>query len=382
MKTGFLLSVALLLFALVASADQVAPLLANLESDDFLTRQKAAAAVAKLGLDSFADVRKHAAKHKDAGVRRALDKAAKLIAGKAITQVKAFAFANDVGHAGWVSRSLFSPDGKFLITGGVSNIRVWEVATGKLERTFNQGSPTWALSLSPDKKRLAVAGKGLRIFNWENGKLEGEIPAHTKEAWGITYSKDGKRLYSCALDASFCVSDVAKLTREKTIPLEMPNGRAVLAAPGGILVSQKVKKINRGMVTLIDPATTKVVRTFGEEGGGTVAMALSSDHKLLVTVGFDHNVILWDFRTGKKIRTLKEHRGVVEGVAFAPDGKILTVGSRGVICLWDPDSDKLLWSIPKRIGGLLSINFTPDGRHFVTTGKDGAILLWRYGFVN
>jgi WD40 repeat protein len=54
-------------------------------------------------------------------------------------------------------------------------------------------------------------------------------------------------------------------------------------------------------------------------------------------------VKLWDVGTGKELTTLKGHQGVVWGVSYSPDGKILaSTNDDKTIILWNFDLDKLM----------------------------------------
>jgi len=58
-------------------------------------------------------------------------------------------------------------------------------------------------------------------------------------------------------------------------------------------------------------------REFKGHGGLVFAVAFSPDGKTLATGSFDNTVKLWDFASGKELRTLKGHASPVYGVAFS-----------------------------------------------------------------
>src|SRR5260370_30411832 len=57
-------------------------------------------------------------------------------------------------------------------------------------------------------------------------------------------------------------------------------------------------------------------------------VAFSPDGKLLATAGFDNLIKLWEWPSGKEVRTLTGHTGPVYCVAFHPNGSTLASGSR------------------------------------------------------
>ena len=56
---------------------------------------------------------------------------------------------------------------------------------------------------------------------------------------------------------------------------------------------------------------------------------------MIAGLGADFEVVLWDPRTGKRLRALKGHSGNVTSLAFSPDGGTLASSSGdGTVELW------------------------------------------------
>jgi WD40 repeat protein len=147
-----------------------------------------------------------------------------------------------------------------------------------------------------------------------------------------------------------------------------PDGRRV--ASGGL----------DGTVHVWGPDTGQIFLSLYGHRGGVGALAFSPDGKSLVTsnghsfgglvgerVVEPSQVRLWDAATGKLLKTYTEHGGLVERVAFRPDGKALIVlgwakiGDPTTLFVWEIDTGKTLGKLTlPQYAGLVGIG--PDGR--------------------
>jgi tetratricopeptide (TPR) repeat protein len=88
-------------------------------------------------------------------------------------------------------------------------------------------------------------------------------------------------------------------------------------------------------------------------------------------------VRLWDVATGREAASLRGHQGVVQSVAFGPDGQALaSAGRDGTVRLWDVAAGREAASLRGHQGWVLSVAFEPDGRALASAGEDGTVRLW------
>ncbi|MBE9031839.1 TIR domain-containing protein [filamentous cyanobacterium LEGE 11480] len=116
---------------------------------------------------------------------------------------------------------------------------------------------------------------------------------------------------------------------------------------------------------------------------------VSPDGQLIATSGFDQQVKLWDFATGRLLHSWQAHSGWILGLAFSPDGKILATSAGpskqhpagSPVQLWDVQTRKPMRSLSgsqqaEEKRSVYTINFSPDGQTIATCKADGTIELW------
>jgi WD40 repeat protein/transcriptional regulator with XRE-family HTH domain len=65
------------------------------------------------------------------------------------------------------SNSAFSPDGKYLLTGGLKTAYLWDMATGRQIRAFGSTQSVWAVAISPDNQLVLIAGSDKVAHLWD-----------------------------------------------------------------------------------------------------------------------------------------------------------------------------------------------------------------------
>ena len=117
------------------------------------------------------------------------------------------------GHRGMVTSVAFGPTGNMVVSGSADGtVRLWDVATGKqLRATEGLGWKVASVAFSPDGNFVASAADDNQVTLWKLPNLE-RARAFAGHGWRVTslaFSLDGKSLLSGSEDDSVKLWNVA-----------------------------------------------------------------------------------------------------------------------------------------------------------------------------
>jgi WD40 repeat protein len=283
-------------------------------------------------------------------------------------------------------RAAFSADGNTLISGGAAKtIRLWDVHTGKELRQFKNPYPSSSnfpshVTLGPDGKTLISWGfkSAIHFVDLATGEELHRFEGHDRAVAAVAFSPYGKRVASGAGGevhlwdpaAQRRIHRIAGLADSVTAVAFAPDGKTLLSGSGNLLKNGKtyVWNVASGREIL-----SKAL------GLSKRVMAFSADGKIAATSDLLRSELrLWDVATGKALLRLpgRPEGGVPRSVAFSPDGRMLAAAGGFDVPLWEVATGKELIPLGKHGRVIDCVAFSPDGRLLGAVERVGKIHLW------
>ncbi|MDP2854737.1 MAG: caspase family protein, partial [Smithellaceae bacterium] len=302
-----------------------------------------------------------------------------------------------IGHTSSINAIEISPDNKFILSGSDDDsIKLWNAATGRLIRTFQDNEDVKVVAFLPGGKSFfSLNDKGnVCIWNIQTGErikefALGEMSGARLQAascHGTTLrAVVGFRLYIADIETGK-VNQIIETPKSAPVSGYLgfgfgfrqaigDDGRRMLSSvkedPAESTMTSKDKKM-----MFWDIATGRILATFTGHDDRVDIVILSPDDRLALSGSRDKTVRLWDLRRGKLVTTFNGHQKAIEALAFSPDRKYVLSGSNDhTMKLWDVEAEKEIGTFAHDCP-VTYVRFSPDGLVAISGDDNGAIRFW------
>lgn len=283
-----------------------------------------------------------------------------------------------IGANTGISSFAISPDGQQIVVSYLfdATARVFDVATGQeIQQIGVQYGDIVSVAWSPDGKFIATGGQTGGAYLWDaaTGEMRYDLMTLEDELFlrQVAFTPHGQ--------AVMVVRDTVQfwdVTTGELIQTLVPEGEAQVQSaalhPDG---QHLFLGSTRGEAWLLDIASGQVLHHANEGGAVDLAQFTPDGTQVIFDTGLD-GLRFWNVETGAMTPIRLPNTSYINALAFSPDGKfLLTDGAAGVVTVWDMATWQAVRMVP---GGSTALAFSADGQSIFTGRFDGQVR--RYPF--
>lgn len=295
-----------------------------------------------------------------------------------------------VGHEGQVSRVVFLPDSRHILSGGEDRVlRQWDIATGRVVRTYPHSGAIIALAVSHDGRLASTAtradGKGLELhfIDLTAGKIVHDIRINDTVN-DLVFMPDGHTVLDNLL-RFWDARTGAKLRQIGSTEKEnfyfrklhiavSPNGHRAVTTGVGVLGP-----------TIWDLEKGRVIHQIETEQRASGQPRFSKDGQLFMASSLGGEIRVWEVETGKLRNTLPGGSGgkghfLSQGNEFIALSGGLDYSNALKLWIWDGSEASTAKFLTDHEAKVTDFDVSPDGRFAVSGDEGGGIKVWHLSY--
>jgi WD40 repeat protein/serine/threonine protein kinase/tetratricopeptide (TPR) repeat protein len=291
-----------------------------------------------------------------------------------------------VGHTQPINTLAYSPDGKWLASGGghwnaedPGEVMLWDPRAGKLLHKLSGPAATvHRVAFHPHDGSLAAACMDGTVYRWDLRRPDRPLPLqplkYGSRIYSLAFHPDGRALATCHANGVVQVRDLQTLQVRGRWHENTSNVFDVAFSPDGKYLASANKA---GTVIVLATATYRPCYRLYHRGDAR-RVVFSPDSRILASASWDGALILWDM--GDRCARLLTHHlgeGNVQNIAFGPNSQTLVCATRNTgVRVWYVRGQRELLPIGPVAGVTYSMAYSPDACFMATAKDDNVIRIW------
>ncbi|MEO1129532.1 MAG: serine/threonine-protein kinase [Planctomycetota bacterium] len=283
------------------------------------------------------------------------------------------------GHDGMVLSVDLSPDGQRAASvGGMSQqLHLWDAGSADV-LGIGEGHATWItrVRFSPDGSMIATTSDDGTVRLWDSidAAPRAAIEVNSEGLFGLAWHPDSTMLAVAGDDGEVTIIDVAQGVIIEQRAISERSITTIAYAPDGSVLAIGDA---RGAVRLLESASLSEIGSIAAHRQQVFALAWHPDRPLVASASSGGTVKLHDVETGDLVGTVLAATGIVHDLCFDGRGVSLAVAhADGVPRLYDVA--RLLRVVPMAVhdANVLGVVRGPIAGSAVSLGEDGSLRCW------